>query len=56
MFIFIQLVFKLFLFSQVLYLLSVLFMFISQEDQCNAFLDAVYSCISVDDCDLIWKH
>lgn len=25
-------------------------MFISPEDQCNAFLDAVFVCISVNDC------
>lgn len=33
----------------VLDLLSILFMLFSQEDQCNAFQDAVYSCIYVND-------
>lgn len=56
LFIFIQFSFQIVLVKLLsIYLLSILFMFISPEDQCNAFLDAVYFCISVNDCHLNLK-
>lgn len=47
---FIQLVFTLFIWVMPVYLLSILFMSISPEDQCNALLGAVYVCITANDC------
>lgn len=55
LFIFIQFSFEIVLVLLSVYLLSILFMCISAEDQCNAFLDAGYFCISINDCHLNLK-